>query len=245
MHDGNAVTHRFGNLERVGAHQHSAATFHELAEQVLEKARAAGVESHHWLVHDDDFGPMHQGSRDNQLLSHTMTVRFGELVLPPSEVEKFQQLVNSSFHDWTLLPVERRCEPQELRPGELVVDERSIWDEAQPCFGREWIPIDIDAADLDRTTSRTKDARDHPEGCGLARAIGPQKAKQLASGNHEVNAVHGSESTVALGELIQADHTILRTMASTRTRSASRSTTMCSSLGQFFGSAGNVSAKSA
>ena len=47
-----------------------------------------------------------------------------------------------------LLPVQRRDEAQELRAGELVVDERTVGNEAQARLGLERIPVEIVAADL-------------------------------------------------------------------------------------------------
>src|SRR2546430_12578879 len=67
LDDGDAVAHRLGYLERVGAHEHGAAPAHELAEDVLEQSRRLRVEPDHGLVHHDVLGPMDQRARDDQL----------------------------------------------------------------------------------------------------------------------------------------------------------------------------------
>src|SRR5439155_3858324 len=90
----------------------------------------------------------------------------------------------------------------------------------------------VDAADGDRAAGRTEDAGHHPDRRRLARAVGAQKPEELAARHLEVDAVHRGELAVALGERGQPDHVILRTMASTTSRSASPATTIRSSAGQ-------------
>ncbi len=58
----------------------------------------------------------------------------------------------------------------------------------------------------------------------LPGAVGAEKSEQLAAGDLQIDIVDCGEPAVTLGELDQSDHAILRTMASTSSRSASRST---------------------
>src|SRR5690606_8636818 len=50
LNDADAVAHALGDLEGVRAHEHRAAAVHELPEEVLEQARALGIEAHHRLI---------------------------------------------------------------------------------------------------------------------------------------------------------------------------------------------------
>ena len=82
-----------------------------------------------------------------------------------------------------------------------------------------------------RAAGGPENARDHPDGGRLPRAVGAEQAEELAAGHVQVDAVDRGELAVALGELVQPDHVILRTMASTTSRSAGASTTIRSSGG--------------
>ena len=64
--------------------------------------------------------------------------------------------------------------------------------------GRAWMSI---PPTVTRAAGGTEDAGDHPDGGGLARAVGPEQAEQLAAGHLEVDAVDRGELAVALGEL--------------------------------------------
>src|SRR3954463_16385724 len=102
----------------------------------------------------------------------------------------------------------------------------------------------VDAADLHRAAGGPEDAGNHTEGGRFSGAIGSEKAEELAAGNDEVDVIDRSKLAVALGKMDQSDQAILRTMASTSSRSASRSTTICSVEGKPFASAGKVCASS-
>src|SRR5438105_5770190 len=137
LDDGDAVAHRLGHLERVGAHEHGAAPARELPENVLQQSRRLRVEPDHRLVHHDVLGPMDQRARDDQLLAHPVAVRLDQLVLPARQLEHLEQLGDPPVHGVTFLAVQGRHEPQELGPRELVVHERPVRDEAEPLFGRD------------------------------------------------------------------------------------------------------------
>src|SRR3954447_16822145 len=79
----------------------------------------------------------------------------------------------------------------------------------------------VDAADLHRAAGGPEDAGNHTEGGRFSGAVGSEKAEQLAAGNDEVDVIDRGELAVALGKMDQSDQAILRTMASTSSRSAS------------------------
>ena len=110
---------------------------HELPEEVLEEARALGVEADHRLVDHDHLRAVHQRARDDQLLAHAVAVGLGELALPGRQLEQLEQLVDAALDRRALVAVERRGEAEELPAGELVVDERPVGDVAEPRLGLE------------------------------------------------------------------------------------------------------------
>ena len=198
----------FGDFQRVGAHQHRAAPLHELAEQVLEQAGALGIEAHHRLVHHDDLGLVHQRAGDDQLLPHPVAVRFGELVLPAAQLEQLEQLVDPALDDRSFLSIQRRREAEELRTGQLVVDEGPVGNVPQPSLGHQRMALNVFARDVHGAGASAQDSRDHPHRGGLAGAIGAQEAEQGSRRNVERQAVHGGERSVPLDETGDSDHWI-------------------------------------
>jgi hypothetical protein len=244
MDDGKAVAHALGDLQRVGAHQDGAAPLDELAEELLEQPGTLRVEPYHGLVHDDHLGPVHQRAGDDELLPHAVAVGLGQLILPAGELEQLQQLVDTPLDRGSLLAIQGGREAEKLTTGQLVVDEGPIRNEAEASLGLERPAQDVDSADLNRSAGRPENAGDHAKGGRLPRAVRAQEAEQLAGRNDQVDVVDGGELSVAFGQLNQPDQAFLRTIASTRSRSASRSTTMRSSNGQPPEPSGNVSARS-
>src|SRR6185436_21134538 len=97
--------------------------------------------------------------------------------------------------------VQARDETQELRAGQLLVDEWAVRDEAELHLRRDRVLRDIDAADLDGAPGGPEDAGDHPQRRGLAGPVRAEKAEQLTARHLEVEAIHGGEAPVVLGQL--------------------------------------------
>src|SRR5689334_166904 len=177
-----------------------------LAEEILEDLRGFGVETDHRLIDDDDFGAVYERARDDQLLTHSVAVALDQLVAPLLEIEQCQQLPRAVFDGGPALIVQARDEAKKFRSRELLVDERPVRDEAELRLGRAWIGDDIDAADLDMTARRTKDARDHAERRRLSGAVRSQKAEQLAPWHREIDLIDGGETAVPFRERREANH---------------------------------------
>ena len=130
--DRHAIAHRFRHFERVRAHHDRVAAARVLAEQILEDLRRLRVEPDHRLVHDDHFGPVHERARDDQLLPHAVAVALDELVAPILEIEQRQQLARAMLDLRPVLIVQAGDESQELRAGQLLIDEGAVGDESEP-----------------------------------------------------------------------------------------------------------------
>ena len=204
--DRHAIAHRLGHFERVCAHHDRVAAPRVLAEQILEDPRRLRVESDHRLVDDDHLRPMHERTRDDQLLAHAVAVALHQLVAPILEIEQRQQLPRAMLHLGAFLIVQAGHEAQELRAGQLLIDEWAVGNESEPLLRTDRIGEKIHAGDGDLSVRRTQDAGDHAQRRGLAGTIGSEKAEQLAAGHFEVDRVHRGEAAVALGEPAKADH---------------------------------------
>src|SRR5690606_14379149 len=204
--DPHSIAEPFDDLEGVRAHQDGAAAIDEAPEQGLEDARTLGVETDHRLIDHDHLGPMNEGTGDDQLLAHSVGIRFGELIAPASELEQVEQLLDAILDDLAVLSVECRAESEELRAAQLVVYEGAIGDVAELRLGRDRILLDVDAADLDPPRTRRENAGDHPQRGSLAGSVGTQEAEQLAPLDVEVERAHRLELAVPLLHVVEPDH---------------------------------------
>ena len=176
-------------------------------------------------------GPVHQRAADDQLLPHPVAVGLGQLVLPGGQVEDLEQLVDPALHGGAVLAIERGGEPEELAAGELVVDERPVGNESDAGLGLERVPQHVHAAHQTEPLVGCRIPAIIRMVVVLPAPFGSQQPEQLAPRHVERDAVHRGELAVALRQVRQPDHAVLRTMASTASRSSCRSTTMQSSDG--------------
>src|SRR5688500_11715039 len=161
---------------------------------------------------------MHERARDDELLPHAMTVRIDEFVAPVLEVEETEQFAPTMFYLSALLAVQTGDKAEELHPGELLIDERPVGNEAQPslCLVR---PLDdIDATDPHAPRRGTEDPRNHAQRRRLAGPVRPEEAEQLPGRDMQVERVDRGKRAVLLGELLELNHALGRRMADGRWR---------------------------
>src|SRR5213596_1311137 len=206
LEDRDAVTHRLRHLQRVGAHEHGTAALHELAEDVLQQSRRLGVEAHHGLVHDDALRPVDEGARDDQLLAHSVTVGFYQLVLPAVQLEHVEQLSDPPLDGVPFLTVQRGHEAQELDPGELVVHERPIRNEAESHLGGDRVRVHVVATQEHPPGGGAQEPGGHPQRRGLPCAVRAQASVQHTLRDVERDVIDGDEAAVMLGQALQLDH---------------------------------------
>ena len=105
-------------------------------------------------------------------------------------------------------------EAQELARGQLLVDEGAVGDEAQGGLGRLRLAREVVAIDGDAARGGLEEAGDDADGGGLARAVGPEEAVDLARRHGEAHAVHGREGPVRLDQPFDLDHAVRRAATS-------------------------------
>src|SRR5690606_6464277 len=88
---------------------------------------------------------------------------------------------------------------------------RAVGDEAELALGRDGIGDEVHAGDADAAARRLEDAGHHAQRRRLAGAVGAEEAEELATRHDEVDALHGGEIAVALHELVDLDHRVLKT----------------------------------
>src|SRR2546422_1165765 len=134
-----------------------------------------------------------------------------------------EQLGDASLHRSAFLAVQRRHEAQKPDPGELVVHERPVRNEAEPHLGRDRILMHVVAAQQDAPVRRPEDAGDDAERGGLPGAVRTEESVEQTPGDVQRDVVDGDEAAVVLGQVLQSDHstsTLMRPIR--RTSSACR-----------------------
>ena len=149
---------------------------------------------------------MHERARDDELLAHAMAVALDQLVAPFLEIEQREQLACAMLDLRSALVIQPGDEAQKLCPGELLVDEWSIRNEAELRFRRGWIGHDVDAGDLDASSRRPKNASNHAQRRRFAGAVRSEEAEQLTARHRQIDAVDGRERAVTLAERGELDH---------------------------------------
>ncbi len=204
--DADPVAHFLCDLERVRAHQDRDAAAAHGPEDVLDQHRAAGIEAHHGLVDQHRARTVQERGAHDQALLHPVREALDELVAPGAELEQLQQLPGASVGCGRLEPVEPRVEAQQLRGGELLVEEGPVGDEAERLLGPLRLAGEVVSVDRDASGARTQQARDHADGRRLAGPIGAQEAVDLARRDVQADVVDGGEGAEGLDEIVDPDH---------------------------------------
>src|SRR5688572_1900471 len=206
LNDGDAIAETLRDLERVRRHHDRVTAARVFAKEILQHLRRLRIEPDHGLVDDDHLGTVEKRARDDELLPHAVAVALHQLILPFEQVEEGEELTQSPLHRLAALVVQAGDESEKFRAGELLINERSVRDEAELRFGRDRIHRDVDAGDTDRPRGRLENPGDHPERRRLARAVRPEEAEQLSLRHSQVDRVYGGEPAVALGQRRELDH---------------------------------------
>ena len=94
---------------------------------------------------------MHERARDDQLLAHAVAVALDQLVLHSARSKSASSSRHPLLDGVAILVVEAGDESQELRAGELLVDEGAVGDEAELRLGRDRLDGEVDPRDVNRS----------------------------------------------------------------------------------------------
>src|SRR5688572_21719887 len=206
LNDADPVTHLLRDFECVRAHENRDAALAHAAEHVLDQPRAARVESDHRFVHAHRLRPVEERRAHDQPLLHAVREALDQLVLPLRELEQLEHLVHAPGDLAIGHSVEARMKREELAGSELVVDERSIGDEAKGSLGRLRLSLDVVPVDDYAPGRRLQQAGDHAHGGRLAGAVRTEEAVDLSRLDAQTDAVDCLETAVDLDEVLHRDH---------------------------------------
>jgi hypothetical protein len=176
----------------------------ELAHPVPHEQPGLRVEAGARLVEEDHPGRVHQRPGDQQPLRHAAGVVVDLVAAAVAQTQLRQQGVGPPVPFRPPDPVVRGVEDQVLPGGERPVEVGTLGHDRQPTACGDRVGSDVDPRDAGATRRRQHPRGEHPDGRGLARAVGPQQAEDLAALDGEgdaVDRVRGSTG-IALDECV-------------------------------------------
>jgi hypothetical protein len=184
--DADAVGHALGHFENVGGQDHRAAGVDALLQHVLDQARGGGVQARQRLVQDQQAGIVDQGPGQGHLLLHAAREALAAGAGLGGQAQLGEEILGPGLGGLGLDVPEAGDELQIFQRRQPVIDHGLVRGPGGDRLGGGRIGQGVDPEDADRALVGLGQARDHPQGGGLARPVGPQQGVQLAGVDGEV-----------------------------------------------------------
>ena len=149
-------------------------------QQSLDVTRRQRVEAGERLVEDDQPGVVHQRARQRHLLAHALGKSLAALVQMRLEPERHQQFLRGGFGRRRIDAPEAGDEFEIFQRRQLVINHRLVRHPRHDLLGGDGIGERIDAEYRDRAGIGPQQAGHHPQGRGLAGAVGAEQGVEFA-----------------------------------------------------------------
>ena len=161
-------------------HDHGAAGTDALLQQSLDVTRRQRVEAGQRFVQDDQFGIVNQRAGQRDLLAHALGESLAAFVQMRLQPERRQKLLRRGAGNRGIDAPEAGDEFEIFQRRQLVVDHRLVGNPCHDLLGGDGIGECVDAQNGDRAGVGPQQAGDHPQGRGLAGAIGAEQGVKFA-----------------------------------------------------------------
>jgi len=162
----------------------------EIGDRLPDPAGAVHVDPRCGLVEKQDRRIMNDSGRDGELALHALGVARELSAGRLGQAETLQQLARPPFPGPFAHSVQRAAEAQVVEPGQLGVQVALIRHHAHQVLGGLGVARAVDAGNPDDARVRPGQAGQHVDGGRFPRAVRPEEAENLASGNDEGDPVH-------------------------------------------------------
>ena len=174
------IANLLGDADAMGREKYRRALRGERTKQILQLACAFGIHPHHGFVDDENPRFVYQRRANDESLLHAVRVTLHQLVFPPNQLEALQQFKDAPFKTDGIDTMKLADEFQEFEPAEFLINERTVRDETGDRFGLFRLPFHVVAAQENLAGCGLEDSHHDTNGRRLTRAIGSEKAKDLA-----------------------------------------------------------------
>src|SRR5579883_630635 len=201
-----AVAHRLHAVEQMGRDQDGDAVGLEAADHVQKLEGRLRIEAGGRLVQYGDRGLLHRDLRKAEPLPHAPREGRDPLVGDGLERDPPQCRLKARLDLAPLESGELARVAQVLARGEVVVEADRIRQVADPPLDLQRIAHRIEAVHANLAAAHVREAQEHQDRGGLAGAVRPQQAEDLAGTDVEIDAVDGEGTAVPLLETACRDH---------------------------------------
>jgi len=154
------------------------------------RSASSSASSRYWVVRKI---VVHQRSRQVETPLHAARIRADGPVDGGADVDKLQHVGQPSQAIVSMQPVQAALEVQQFASGLLVV-ERGILERHTDVESNQFrLAGDVVPAHQATASAREHERAQHPHQRGLPRAVGAEKAVDLAFGDGQVHSVDGPE----------------------------------------------------
>ena len=206
--DAHPVAQLFGHLHDMGGKEERLALVAVLAHDLFEVMGGPRVQPHQWLIQHHYPGRRKQSRHQDDLLPHAVGIALDGAGDGLAELEDLQPLFDSGDPVLFGYPVDIADEIQILQSRQPFVDGGIVRHVCRHGLALESVFLAVQAVDDDRARVRLEKPDDHFDGRGFPRAVGAQKAEDLAGLDDQVELVDGLDLAliVTLGNAPKFDH---------------------------------------
>ena len=185
MQNLHAVADRF-NLGEDVCRQDHAVRAAEFADQCANVEDLVGIEPDGRFVENDQIGLVHNGLGDADTLLVALGQGADQFPRYIGEAAALHGTRDGLFTARARHAVQSRGQPQIFSDVQFPVQRRCFREIADPCFGRDRLIHQVNAADADFTGAGGEVTGEHLHGGGFAGAVGPEQAQHLPVANFQV-----------------------------------------------------------
>ena len=185
--------------------QHGDAVVLERADHFQKLRGRVRIEAGGRLVEDRDRDVLHQDFGKAEPLAHAARERADPLDADIAETDAVERGDDPLVADARLDADQGRGVAQVVERRHVVVEADGIGQIADQALDLKRLARRIVAEHADAAAGHIGQAEHHQDGRGLARAVRPEQAEDLAASDRERNVVHGGDAAIALGQPLGLD----------------------------------------
>ncbi len=173
------------------------------AQQIAHLDDAGRVQAVGRLIQDQQLGIVQQGDGQPQALLHPQRIGVDPIPLPIGQADQAQDGVDARLVGHA---EDRRHRAQIVAPRHVQMQRGGLDEGADARQELRPRALRLHAKELDAAAGGGDQAEHHADGGGLAGAVRPQKADDLAAADFEAELVDRQAVAVALREVVGGEH---------------------------------------
>ena len=205
VHDRDPIA-ELGLVHVVGGHEdRDLLLAHQLLDVGPDRAARLRVEPHGGLVEEEHARRVQQAARDLQAALHPAGEGVDEALAPLPQPHHREHLLHALARQRARHAVELGVEAQVLLGAQVAIQGGVLEHEADVAAHVVALALHVVPGHAGRAAGQPRERAEHADRGRLARAVRPQEAEDLARGHLEIDAAHGLDLAVALGQPANPD----------------------------------------